>query len=66
MNRIVTTAGTAGIPVVNVDTHVADQTNVISFITGDRADDGVSPRPENRETQIWELRWHPPTGRVRV
>ncbi len=37
----VTKAHAAGIPVVNVDTHVADLSNVISFITGDNADGGA-------------------------
>ncbi len=33
-------AKAAGIPVVNVDTHVDDLTDVVSFITGDNADGG--------------------------
>ena len=37
----VTKAHAAGIPVVNVDTHVGDLSNVISFITGDNADGGA-------------------------
>jgi len=34
-------AKAAGIPVVNVDTHVNDLTDVVSFITGDNADGGA-------------------------
>jgi ABC-type sugar transport system substrate-binding protein len=34
-------AKAAGIPVINVDTHVADLTDVLSFITGDNADGGA-------------------------
>lgn len=37
----VTKAVAQGIPVVNVDTHVADLSNVISFITGDNSDGGT-------------------------
>jgi ribose transport system substrate-binding protein len=37
----VTKAVAAGIPVVNVDTHVDDLTDVLSFITGDNADGGA-------------------------
>ena len=37
----VTKATAAKIPVVNVDTHVGDLSNVISFITGDNADGGA-------------------------
>ncbi len=36
----VTKANALGIPVVNVDTHVTDLSNVLSFITGDNADGG--------------------------
>ncbi len=38
----VTKATAAGIPVVNVDTHVADLSNVISFITGDNKQGGAA------------------------
>ncbi|MEI8057140.1 MAG: substrate-binding domain-containing protein [Actinomycetes bacterium] len=34
-------ATAAGIPVVNVDTHVTDLTDVLSFITGDNTDGGA-------------------------
>ena len=34
-------AKAAGIPVINVDTHVGDLTDVLSFITGDNADGGA-------------------------
>jgi len=37
----VTKATALGIPVVNVDTHVTDLGNVLSFITGDNADGGA-------------------------
>ena len=40
LQATVTKAVAAKIPVVNVDTHVGDLTNVISFITGDNADGG--------------------------
>jgi ABC-type sugar transport system substrate-binding protein len=40
LQATVTKAVAAKIPVVNVDTHVNDLTNVISFITGDNADGG--------------------------
>ncbi len=41
LQNTVTKAKTAGIPVVNVDTHVNDLTDVVSFITGDNADGGA-------------------------
>jgi ABC-type sugar transport system substrate-binding protein len=37
----VTKATAANIPVVNVDTHVTDLSNVLSFITGDNTDGGT-------------------------
>jgi ABC-type sugar transport system substrate-binding protein len=37
----VTKAVAAGVPVVNVDTHVTDLSQVLSFITGDNADGGA-------------------------
>ncbi len=37
----VTKATAAKIPVVNVDTHVGDLSNVVSFITGDNSDGGA-------------------------
>jgi len=37
----VTKATAAKIPVINVDTHVTDLSNVLSFITGDNADGGT-------------------------
>ncbi|MCI4656384.1 substrate-binding domain-containing protein [Cryobacterium zhongshanensis] len=44
-------ATAAGIPVVNVDTHVADLKDVVSFITGDNADGG-SKAADALATQI--------------
>jgi len=38
----VTKATAAGIPVVNVDTHVTDLSDVVSFITGDNAQGGAA------------------------
>jgi ribose transport system substrate-binding protein len=41
LQPVVTRATGMGIPVVNVDTHVTDLNNVLSFITGDNADGGA-------------------------
>ncbi|MBI3428573.1 MAG: substrate-binding domain-containing protein [Actinobacteria bacterium] len=40
LQNSVAKAVAANIPVINVDTHVGDLTNVLSFITGDNADGG--------------------------